>query len=166
MLFDPSLKKVYLKPGELLKTDEPCLVITVLGSCISVTMFHRQTGNAAMCHAMLPYGRENTSFKYVDIVLPHMVDYFKKKNIKASAIEVKLFGGADMFQSAKSDYDSKKVGRVNIKVAKEYLHQFGLSPVAMDVEGKKGRKLIFTTQDGTVFIEKKSRLEYYTIEKS
>lgn len=166
-LFDPSLQKLFLKPGELVTTDEPSLVTTVLGSCISVTMFHRQTSTSAVCHAMLPYGKGNRSFKYVDVVIPYMTRYFERKNIKLNSLEVKLFGGADMFQSAnQNSAGNKTVGKVNISVAKEYLKKYGLTLIASDVEGQKSRKLLFTTTDGVVYIEKKAKKDYYTIETS
>ena len=52
----PDLARVYLKPGELHFATGPTVVSTVLGSCVSVTMFDRLSGAAAICHALLPEG--------------------------------------------------------------------------------------------------------------
>ena len=38
---EDDLPVIYLKAGELHFSDKPSSVMTVLGSCLSVTMFHR-----------------------------------------------------------------------------------------------------------------------------
>ena len=45
---------IYLKSGEIYFTEEPVIVLTVLGSCVSVTLFHRRLGYSAICHGLLP----------------------------------------------------------------------------------------------------------------
>jgi chemotaxis protein CheD len=148
------LEKVYLKPGELVITEEPVIVTTVLGSCVSVTMFHPRTGAAAICHGMLPNGGNSDSFKYVDTSLRYMVKYFDRSKITRKEILVKLFGGADMFNSAQSGVRNLTVGWQNILVATRCLEEYGLVPTASDVGGRRGRKLVFKTDTGTVFIKK------------
>jgi chemotaxis protein CheD len=153
----PLLEKIYLKPGELMISEEAVLVTTVLGSCISVTMFHPQTGTAAICHAMQPCSDGSESFKYVDSSVQHMVICFSRRKIRLVEIQVKLFGGADMFRSTASSMRSlTTIGRQNISVATECLKAHGLVPAATDVGGRKGRKLIFKTDTGTVFLKRLS----------
>jgi chemotaxis protein CheD len=153
---DCQLEKLYLKPGELLIIDEPMIVTTVLGSCISVTMFHQQTGTAAICHAMMPGGRDSISFKYVDASIHQMVKYFLHRKVQLEKIQVKLFGGADMFKSIVSEIPKLTVGRQNISAAIHCLKEYGLVPTASDVGGWKGRKLIFKTDTGIVLLKKQS----------
>jgi chemotaxis protein CheD len=152
----PQLEKIYLSPGELVIAEEPVMVTTVLGSCISVTMFHPRSGAAAICHAMLPNGGDSNSFKYVDISINHMVKFFKLRNIRKEEIQVKLFGGADMFKNAVANIRNLTVGWQNISVATGCLKNFGLTPSVTDTGGNKGRKLIFKTNSGAVFIKKLS----------
>ena len=49
--------KVFLKPGEIYVGREPAEVSTILGSCISVTMFSEGLKLGAICHALLPGDR-------------------------------------------------------------------------------------------------------------
>lgn len=135
------------------------MVTTVLGSCISVTMFHQQSGTAAICHAMLPRGDGSTSFKYVDTAVQHMAAYFSRRKIRRDEIQAKLFGGSDMFSNGRPSVRSLIVGWQNIATAKQSLLALGLSPSATDVGGQKGRKLIFTTDTGTVFLKKLNHQE-------
>ena len=60
-LHDADLEKVYLKPGELYIGEGPTKVITVLGSCVSVTLFSRRLsdwGHMSWDHAALQKGGE------------------------------------------------------------------------------------------------------------
>ncbi len=149
-----SLEKIYLKPGELVVAQDPVMVTTVLGSCISVTMYHPETRAAAICHGMLPKGNGSDSFKYVDVALMYMVNFFKQLKIVREEIEVKLFGGSDMFASGQPSIRNLTVGWQNISVATRCLEEYGLVLTASDVGGKKGRKLIFKTDSGIVLIKK------------
>lgn len=153
------LDKMYLKPGELVLTEEAIMVTTVLGSCVSVTMYHPESGIAAICHAMLPRGGGSTSFKYVDTAVQHMAAYFSRRKIRRDEIQAKLFGGADMFNSGRPSVRNLTVGWQNIATANQCLQTLGLSPSATDVGGKQGRKLIFTTDTGAVFLKKLHRHE-------
>jgi chemotaxis protein CheD len=115
-------------------------------------MFHPQTGIAAICHAMMPDGGSPDSFKYVDSVIHRMVLYFRQRKIPREEIQVKLFGGADMFNCIESN--NSTVSRRNIGVAKRCLREYRLIPAVSDVGGKEGRKLIFRTDSGAVFLKK------------
>ena len=153
------LEKIYLKPGELVLTEKPVIVTTVLGSCVSVTMFYPRTGAAAICHGMLPNGGKSDSFKYIDTSLRYMVNYFDRLKITRKEIQVKIFGGADMFNSVQQGVRNLTVGWQNISVATRCLDEHGLIPKATDVGGRRGRKLVFKTDTGDVFIKKMSERE-------
>ncbi len=148
---------VYLKPGELVITQEPCRVTTVLGSCLSVTMFFAPSRIAALCHAVLPSYQQIRSphgikepFHYVDSALQWMVAEFARLGVKRTQIEVKMFGGASMFSRQDVDKEASSVGRKNIEAALVVLQREGLRLNAWNVGGNRGRKLIFDTHSGEV----------------
>lgn len=153
---------MHLKPGEVHITDIPELVITVLGSCLSVTMFNRRLGVAGMCHSLLPEcsNRETCrrgcreGYRYVDCSIRQMVRVFDKYGVPRSEIEVKCFGGADMFirKSEKSDFFT--VGKQNIIVAEKIIASEGLRLRAKDVGGVQGRKMLFYTHTGEVLLKR------------
>lgn len=157
MHHDSSLPaKIYLKPGELVTTEETLLVTTVLGSCISVTMFHRESQVAAICHGMLPSSEKEDSFKYVETSMRYMMKYFDWWKIPRAEIQVKLFGGAEMFSTTQPGVRNLTVGWQNISAARRCLLEYGLVLIASDVGGRMGRKLIFKTDTGIVYIKKLS----------
>ncbi len=148
------IEKYFLKPGDLVAVEESVVVTTVLGSCISITMFHANSGAAAICHAMQPRGGGSENFKYVDSSVQYMVQFFSRRKIPREEIQVKLFGGADMFKSAEQKICCATVGSQNITAALQCLKANGLVPITRDVGGRMGRKLIFKTDSGDVFLKR------------
>lgn len=151
------LQKLYLKPGELIVAEEPVIVSTVLGSCVSVTMYNKQQGVAAICHGMLPKGNNSNSFKYVDTSLRYMLKFFDQLGISREEMEVKLFGGADMFNRVDTAARNFTVGWQNILTARRYLEQSGINLKASDIGGLQGRKLIFNSDTGIVLVKRMSK---------
>jgi chemotaxis protein CheD len=157
-----GLSVVHLKPGEVHITDMPEVVITVLGSCLSVTMFNRRLGVAGMCHSLLPEcGNRETcrsgcreGYRYVDCSIRQMVRVFDKYGVPRSEIEVKCFGGADMFIRKSEKTDFFTVGKQNIIVAEKIIASEGLTLRAKDVGGVQGRKMLFYTHTGEVLLKR------------
>ena len=88
--------KVFLKPGEIYVGREPAEVSTILGSCVSVTMFSERLKLGAICHALLPSGRTSEGkdkFRYVDDSLLYMLKTFKEMGINSGELEIRLLGG-------------------------------------------------------------------------
>lgn len=155
-----GLQHVYLQPGEFHITGRPELVSTVLGSCLSVTMFYKALPISAICHSLLPVCPGDglscatcpNAFKYVNCSIAIMAEIFDRHGISRDDIEVKLFGGAEMF-STEGGYD-RAIGRQNVQAALEALSSENLTISASDTGGMLGRKLYFNTQTGEVFLQK------------
>lgn len=163
---EPVLPQVHLKPGELIFTREPTLVVTVLGSCITVTMFSAWPLCAGICHAMLSHpGRQEPGekisgrFKYLSEAIPFMAAHFRNLGINATAIEVKMFGGGNVTPHHPTDAQSERlIGNANIQTARKLLAAESLVLKATNVGGRFGRKLSFNTQTGQVMHKHLPRL--------
>ncbi|HEY3277244.1 MAG TPA: chemotaxis protein CheD [Syntrophorhabdaceae bacterium] len=156
------LSKIYLKPGELVVATEPTIVSTVLGSCISVTMYHPRFRIGVMCHAMLPKGEAASgpaAFRYADLSILYMVDWFTTRGIKRNEIEVKLFGGSDVLTSISGDGAPATVGAQNVRVALETIKKEKLMLLAEDVRGEAGRKILFDTHTGHILLKRIRKTE-------
>ena len=149
-----DLPSVYLKPGELHFATGPTVVTTVLGSCVSVTMFERASGAAAICHAVLPEGCDSDALRYVDTAIIRMLELFSARGMLSRRLEVKLFGGADMMIAGGSRIG---VGRRNVEIARQVLAAEGLDVASADVGGTRGRKLFFYTHTGEVLLKRLQR---------
>lgn len=158
---------VYLKPEEMYFSGEPAVVVTVLGSCLSVTMFHRRRGLGAICHGLLPkcsgqkecYGDCLEGLKYVDCSIHRMVRIFDRYKVRREEIEVKCFGGADMFARQIERPGAVSVGRQNIISAEKILRSEDLKLNVKDVGGLQGRKIFFYTHTGEVLLKRLKKAE-------
>ncbi len=132
--------------------DRPTIVQTVLGSCVSVTLFHRLMGLGAICHGVLPHGECEAKYKYVDCSIRWMLRKFDAYGIPRDEIEVKLFGGSDLFRAGGEKMSGVPVGEQNIEVARRILRAENVFLLASDVGGSHGRKLFFNTRTGEVLL--------------
>jgi len=151
---------LYLLPGEVYFADSPVMINTVLGSCVSVTMFSRRPTLGLICHAMLPKASEafktdENIFKYVDSSLLYMHEIITEHKIPLANVEVKVFGGSDMFTTSAG---SASVGQKNIAAAVSMLDKLHYKVAAKDIGGQFTRKLYFSTETGIVYVRKISKL--------
>ena len=145
--------KVFLKPGELYIGKEPAVISTILGSCLSITMFNARLGVGGICHALFPNDskrKKGIEFHYVDGSILYMINEFEKIGIKRNEIEVKVFGGASINDTA----HKKTVGQANIEAALDILNGNDLKVLTYDFGGTLGRKIIFYTHTGRVLLKK------------
>lgn len=157
-----ELPVFYLKGSDLFVSKKPAKVVTVLGSCVCVTMFDSHLGIAAICHALLPVCAKKETcivscaepFKYVNCVVPDMVRRMRRYGIRPRKIEVKLFGGSDMFGPRTKYEKTASVGRQNIEAAVRAISGENLLLKVTDVGGLLGRKIFFYTHTGEVWLKR------------
>lgn len=150
-LIDTRLRNVYLNPGEIFVSCRPAFVSTILGSCISVTLYSPSAGAGAICHALLPYGSIEEGFRYVDSTVQCIFDKLCRITGLSGGFEAKLFGGADVLSEVTKENGSS-IGQQNIQAADMILKKLGLSLTASDTGGQSGRKIFFYTHTGEVFM--------------
>jgi chemotaxis receptor (MCP) glutamine deamidase CheD len=95
----------------------------------------------------------STSFA-LSLAMLFLTGIFDKAGVKRSDIEVKCFGGADMFPRAIEKSGLISVGRQNIMTAEALLKQEGLPIARQDVGGIGGRKLLFYPHTGEVLLQR------------
>ena len=154
-----SVPNVYLKPGELCIASEPAIISTVLGSCISVTLFCPRLKMGAMCHAQLPEnGGASTdpdAFRFVDHALFYMLEQFACLGVERGEMEVKLFGGSDVLPSGGN---AATVGARNVEKALEIIEAKRLRLLANDVGGQRGRKIFFHAHTGEILLKRITKI--------
>lgn len=152
-----ALPEAYLKVGEGGIYEMPCVVKTVLGSCVSVSFFSSAHCVGGMFHALLPGTGlstvglpSNEKYRFVGPAIEHICNEMFNKGIRRDQIETKVFGGASVMQSGFN------VGRRNVEEAYSILEKLHLRVVASNVGGEFGRKLLFRTDTGEVFLKRLS----------
>lgn len=139
----------FLKPGELAFLVKPTIVSTILGSCVAIILYHPPQQLGAICHAVFPESKGELDLKFVDQAFTRMLSYFDRRQINHSDIVAKLFGGANMFCQGE-----KCVGAKNIVAATAAIEQAGLRLSTAEVGGAHGRKLLFNSHTGEVYLKR------------
>jgi chemotaxis protein CheD len=83
-----------------------------------------------------------------------MIKKFDALGINRVDIQVKIFGGSDMFGTGSSDVLSKTIGMENVMVANTIIEKAGLRVAAFDTRGNQGRKILFFPHTGEVFLKR------------
>lgn len=156
-----DMQCVYLKPGDLCFADTNLVIHTVLGSCVSITMYCRRLKIGIMTHCMLPNSQESVHqgencMKYVDCAVIYLNKKFTELNISKQETEVKLFGGSDMFMAGEN---AATVGQRNVNASRSMLEHMGYIIAASDTGGGFTRKIYFSIETGTVYQRKISRMQ-------
>jgi chemotaxis protein CheD len=146
--------QVYLHPGQVFATSTPCEVTTVLGSCVSVLLFDgvRRIGGAS--HYLLPYEArgDGSTARFGNAAITQLVGKMIELGSRKHDLVAKVFGGASTLASAKAQ--ALTLGEKNVEVARRRLEQDGIPIVAQDVGGNGGRKIVFLTDEGHVWLKK------------
>lgn len=150
---DAGLDQVFLLVGQGGIYSRPTLVQTVLGSCVSVTMFASKVRWGGIFHALLPSadnfsGRrvDGDDYRYVDSAIRKMLNEFLAAGISVTSLECKVFGGASPLHQCCDG----SAGSRNVAAAVQVLAEAGIAIAASSVGGNEGRKLIFRTDTGIV----------------
>ncbi len=168
MKFDYIKSKIiFLHPGEAIFSKKPIIVSTVLGSCVSITMYNARTKMAGISHCQLPKCPHRATdcikhcvdpYKYVDCTIEKMLEKFKSNKIAPEEIEIKIFGGGDVLTTIEKQIPTQTVGQKNLIAADEMFKKHRLKVAAKDVGGKTGRKLFFVADSGEIYL---NRLKNY-----
>jgi chemotaxis protein CheD len=157
----PARTEIFLHPGEYFVGDASHRLATLLGSCVSVTLWHPTKRIGAMSHFVLPerspaaatgpldarYGRE---------AMDLMVNELLRRGIRPEECQAKLFGGGDMF-SAGGRF--ARVGRDNGEMARNVVRQYGASIASESLFGERHRKIIFDISTGEVWVRAAEKTE-------
>ena len=151
----------FLKPGEQAVGDARHRLRTLLGSCVSITLWQPQRRVGAMSHFLLPRrqrpavpGRKDAlDARYGDEALALMVQGLARRGIDARQCVARLFGGGDMFPDQPRlprALPSGSVGRRNGEAARSLLQQLGVPVVSENLFGAGHRRIAFDIATGEV----------------
>ncbi len=149
---DASLPTVFLLPGSCYCAVVPTVVSTVLGSCVAVCLWDRRRGVAAMNHFVLPqYASGGQELRYGDRSIDHIVGEMEHYHCAASALEAKLFGGAEVLSWGGPD---RSIGAKNVEIALARLESYRIPVTARHTGGQVGVSIKFFTGTGDVFVRR------------
>ncbi|RUO31908.1 chemotaxis protein CheD [Aliidiomarina sedimenti] len=148
-------REVYLQPGELWQGQGQTRVKTLLGSCVAITLWHAATQRGAICHYLLASGqsklKQNPGY-FMGGAMSFFHDTIKKWGVKPDAVEVKVFGGGNMFHDLVYRQSGMDVAARNVEEGLNSLRQQGFKVSKQDVGGVRYRTLHFDVWTGDVWV--------------
>lgn len=162
--------EIFLQPGEFYFGDESTRIRTLLGSCISITLWHPKQRIGGMCHYMLPSRGKRCPTtpdgRYADEVMALFLREIYLAKTRPEEYEVKLFGGGNMFpRNAAKGRDRvattspvrgeyKSISSSNVQAGRVLIEQHGFKIKAEDAGGNGQRHVIFDIWSGHVWIRR------------
>jgi len=152
MIRGPGVAEVMLMPGDYFVGDAGYRPRTLLGSCVSITLWHRAQRIGAMSHFLLAARTchdEGIDGRYGDEALQLMTIKLATFGVNAAECEAKIFGGASMMAGGLND--TVQVGQKNGTAARLLLRQAGIAVVSESLYGHGHRNIIFDIASGDVW---------------
>ncbi len=155
MQSEDKIIDIYLNPGEYFVGDARYRIQTLLGSCVSIMLWHPTKRIGALSHFLLAsHGKTLPAApdaRYGDDAMMLMLRDLNRLHVTPAECHGKIFGGGNMFP----DYARKgvtNVGLLNGEAARRMLKSHGIRIVSENLFGDGHRKIIFDVKTGDVWI--------------
>jgi len=146
---------IFLQPGEYFVGDSRHQLRTLLGSCVSVTLWHPGRRIGAMSHFLLATRprppQAALDGRYGDEAFALMLQDLALLRVPLHECEAKLFGGGNMFPTGGFAYASD-IGRRNGEAARQQLQRHGIAVRSEHLFGSGHRQIIFRIGTGDVWV--------------
>jgi chemotaxis protein CheD len=157
-VFAEPLKSVLLEPGDFYFGSGHTRISTLLGSCISITLWHPRKKIGGMCHYMLTERNpQNTrpantplDGRYAAEAFALFLQRVEAAGTKPGEYQAKIFGGSNMFDGGSSG--KMDIGPRNIAYGRQLLASKNIAVMAEHVGGSGRRKLHFELWSGEVLL--------------
>lgn len=146
--------EIFLQPGEYFVGDARHRVRTLLGSCVSITIWHPRMQIGAMSHFLLPTRGKTRPVepdaRYGDEALWLMLRELAELGVPQTQCQAKIFGGGDMFPQHSRE-DQINVGKKNGITARLLLTACGIPIISESLFGVGHRNIVFDISTGHVW---------------
>lgn len=163
--------EVLLKIGQFHFGGERTRIRTLLGSCVSITMWHPRLKIGGMCHYLLPRrgvgeaAATASEGNYADEAMRMFLRELRNSGTQPKDYVVKLFGGGCMFvdgndtertftDTAAISTDVREVSSRNVIAGRELLAKHGFTIAGEHTGGYGSRVLVFELWSGDVWIRR------------
>ena len=149
-----NVETVVLRPGDFHFGRGNTRISTLLGSCVSLTLWHARMRIGGMCHYMMTERTRapNTALdgRYAGEAFELFLQHVEQAGTRPSEYQAKLFGGANMFQE--KDGSGMDIGARNVEYGHRLLASRHIAVIAEHVAGSGRRKLHFDLWSGDVWL--------------
>lgn len=152
---------IFLQPGDFYFGDRETRIRTILGSCVSITMWHPEKHIGGMCHYMLPKNKHASHHKeyngkYAEDTIQLFLREIKKSHTHSQDYEVKIFGGGNQFPG--QDQRVFTVSEQNVAIGRNLLAHHGFQIKSEHLGGNGHRNIMFDLWSGDVWVKHVERV--------
>lgn len=148
--------EIFLQPGEFHFSGRDTRLRTLLGSCVSITLWHPERRLGGMCHFLLPTRVQGDAHalegRYGDEALFLLLREARHQGCRPRDLQYKVFGGARMTDRDAPAGEQCDVGWRNVRKALEMLDDLGVQPLRQDVGGQCARAIMLDNWSGDVWV--------------
>ena len=149
-----GLHEVFLNPGEFHFGEGKSRISTLLGSCISITLWHPRRRIGGMCHYMLTErGRPADAVldgRFGSEAFELFLQHVDAAGTSPREYQAKLFGGGNMLSGPSGG--KLEIGQRNIEYGRQWLASRQIALIAEHVGGSGRRKLHFDLWSGDAWL--------------
>ncbi len=142
------------QPGDFYFGGGQTRISTLLGSCVSITLWHPRKRIGGMCHYMLTeragLSRSDPDGRYASEAFALFLQHVEAAGTRPGEYQAKLFGGGNMFTGGTTG--TMDIGPRNIDYGRKLLASKNIALVAEHVGGSGRRKLHFDLWSGDVWL--------------
>lgn len=151
---DSDIQTIVLHAGDFHFGGGKTRISTLLGSCVSITLWHPRLLVGGMCHYMMGErprrGDAPLDGRYASDAFTLFLQNFARTGTHPHEYQAKLFGGGNMFSNDQGK--SPEIGTRNIECGKHFLSQYNIPLISAHVGGSGRRKLHFDLWTGNVWL--------------
>jgi len=151
----PEQVDIFLQPGEYFVGGAEYRIRTLLGSCVSVALWHPTRRIGGMSHFLLAEGGRNSlptlDGRYGDDALRLLLRGLSVSNVEPRHCQAKLVGGGNMFPTQQSGR-VMHIGQKNGEAARSLLAEHGIPIVSESLFGAGHRQVVFDIATGDVWV--------------
>jgi chemotaxis protein CheD len=153
-LAQEAFETVVLAAGDFHFGGGRTRISTLLGSCVSITLWHPRRRIGGMCHTMMTERERSPDMpldaRYASEAFALFLQHVEAAGTRPCEYQAKLFGGANMFADAAGG--RLAIGARNIDCARRLLASKNIALVSEHIGGSGRRKLHFDLWSGDVWL--------------
>lgn len=146
------MKRITIGIGELFASDQPVVISTVLGSCVSVCLYDPVKKVGGMNHIFLPgnadYLEFNASARYGINAMELLINSMLSLKAERRRLRAKVFGGGHVMERREKQAFSP--GDANVEFSFRFLKEEKIPIDGYSVGGNCGRRIELHCQTGEV----------------
>ena len=148
-------QEMLIRIGEFYASRSPCIIHTILGSCVAVCLFDPVLRIGGMNHIFLPgravVHRANEPARYGVNAMEMLINRMLWLGAKKERLTAKVFGGGHLLPCITMD---NGVGPKIAGFVFRFLERERIRVLSHDLGGTDGRKVLYHTDTGDVYLKR------------